>query len=641
MARIPEGVFRNWSDKDRVEAAIYKTEQEAIRTAINDSQDQIDDLKNASVLGSDGVNQVIDQRKNTPSGVIGIDEDGWAYTNMFYDFINGRPFDDTIDDFYGKIDSKSRGKVNVAEFNAQGDKTANDTPALQAALDKAKLKVLTNGIKVTVPQGVYRMTDRLYLTQNTHIVFEEGAVLFRDHSAGFFANGKSGDVFERYEGNGNITIEGGIFEGNLTGRNNSFNALGLARGRNIIVRGVTFRDVRGAHAIDINACKDMIIEKCRFEGYNADYTTIGDNASNFREAIQISNHTEEGFNLFGSWDGTPCENITVKNCYFGPSETQPAYPTGVGNHGHIAGKWNAGIRVYDNMFDGCSWAGIRPYKFNDMWIERNQFLNCSYGVRFSNYDGLGSTGGNPEAGKNLTIKDNHFSGTKVRDIYLAAWEKAGYVSRFKNVKILDNISEGIASTEFAYLQFCDNVQIRGNIVDTGYRFLWSAYNTDITVFGNDVENIVTEFVYILEADAALQNKGYSKRAFVNNNSVQKVGRTAILISCAIDEFEVMFNDIKDATTETVGTRSAINASTNAKNGRIMHNKVRGINQKYGIEVTASCTNVHTHNNDAVGTIKPQINNSVGGFDGYYIYSPDGSRFKVTVTNAGALVCTAG
>ncbi|MFE0506382.1 right-handed parallel beta-helix repeat-containing protein [Peribacillus butanolivorans] len=149
----------------------------------------------------------------------------------------------------------------------------------------------------------------------------------------------------------------------------------------------------------------------------------------------MSNHTAEGFSLFGSWDGAPCENVTVRDCYFGASPNLPAYPTGVGNHRQFAGTWNKNINIYNNLFDGMPWGGIRPYKFSDLKIHHNHFNNCAYGVRFSNYDGLGVTGGNPESAKNIEISDNTFVGTLVRDIYIAAWEKGGFVARCANTLI--------------------------------------------------------------------------------------------------------------------------------------------------------------------------------------------------------------
>lgn len=44
---------------------------------------------------------------------------------------------------------------------------------------------------------------------------DKGARPLRDHNAGFFINGRTGDSFTGYNGNGNITIEGGTLDGTL------------------------------------------------------------------------------------------------------------------------------------------------------------------------------------------------------------------------------------------------------------------------------------------------------------------------------------------------------------------------------------------------------------------------------------------
>ena len=95
----------------------------------------------------------------------------------------------------------------------------------------------------------------------------------------------------------------------------------------------------------------------------------------------------------------------------------------------------------------------------------------------------------------------------------------------------------------------------------------------------------------------------------------------------LDGLEVHSNIIINSTTETVGTRSAIVASASSRNGRIYNNKVRGANQKHGVELTSSTQNIQTFNNDVVGLTKPMANNSVGGFEGTYIHSANGHVTK--------------
>ncbi|MBT2663944.1 hypothetical protein J7J00_00260 [Bacillus sp. ISL-4] len=81
--------------------------------------------------------------------------------------------------------------------------------------------------------------------------------------------------------------------------------------------------------------------------------------------------------------------------------------------------------------------------------------------------------------------------------------------------------------------------------------------------------------------------GYTKDYYIIGNIMENCGRSAFNMS-GLDGLEVHSNVIINSTTETVGTRSAIVASASSKNGRIYNNKVRGVNQKYGVEVTSGC-----------------------------------------------------
>ncbi|MCY8940241.1 right-handed parallel beta-helix repeat-containing protein [Peribacillus frigoritolerans] len=428
-----------------------------------------------------------------------------------------------------------------------------------------------------IPKGTYRLTDKLYLTKNTKIIMDKGARLLRDHNAGFFINGRTGDSFTGYDGNGNITIEGGTLDGNLTARYKHYNAIGLARGQNIVIRDVEIIDVRGAHVMDINGCKDVLIEGCKFKGYDINYTVDGDGASYMREAIQIANHTEAGFNSFGSFDAQVCENVTVRDCYFGASANNPAYPAGVGNHGAVADLYMKNIRIYDNIFDGMTYAGVRPYKFENTLIRNNTFINCDYGIRYSNPNGNGTyDAGKAQSGRNTVIQGNNFIRSKTRDIYIVGWVKDGITARVKNIQILDNIFEGVSNAETMYLSFCEDVLIRGNISNITSRFVMGYYSINVSVKDNLVNGITNEVVYVSDAIAdgstSYVGLGYTKDYYISGNRVENCGRSAFNMS-GLDGVEVHSNVIVNASTETVGTRSAIVATASTRNGH--NNKVRG------------------------------------------------------------------
>ena len=292
-----------------------------------------------------------------------------------------------------------------------------------------------------------------------------------------------------------------------------------------------------------------------------------------------------------------------------------------------------------------TYAGVRPYKFENTWIKNNTFIGCEMGIRYSNPNGNGTyDGGKAQSGKNTVIQGNHFIKSKNRDIYIVGNVKDGITARVKNIQILDNIFEGLSTAETMYLYLCEDILIRGNISNITSRFVMGYYSINVTVKDNIVNGITNEVVYVSDATAdgstSYVGLGYTKDYYISGNRVGNCGRSVFNMS-GLDGLEVHSNVIINSTTETVGTRSAIVASASSKNGRIYNNKVRGENQKYGVELTSGCQNIQTFNNDLVGLTKPMANNSVGGFEGMYMHSANGTRYKMTVSDAGVPVFTVG
>lgn len=195
-----------------------------------------------------------------------------------------------------------------------------------------------------------------------------------------------------------------------------------------------------------------------------------------------------------------------------------------------------------------------------------------------------------------------------------------------------------------YLYFCEDVLVRGNISNITSRFVMGYYSINVSVKDNLVNGITNEVVYVSDATADGSTShvglGYTKDYYISGNRVENCGRSAFNMS-GLDGLEVHSNIVINATSEIVGTRSAIVASASSRNGRIYNNKVRGANQRYGVELTSGTQNIQTFNNDAVGITGRQLNNSVGGFEGTYMHSANGTRYRMTVSDAGAPVFTAG
>ncbi|WP_412676802.1 BppU family phage baseplate upper protein, partial [Bacillus pseudomycoides] len=515
---------------------------------------------------------------------------------------------DTAEEAKRDVSVLQKNMVSVLSFGAKGDGVTDDTNAIQKALDLAKT---LGSVEVIIPNGTYLITKYLIVYKNTNIKMQKKTTLLRGHSGGFFKNGNKGDVFTGYDGNGNITIEGGTLDGNILNYNHGFNHTGWARGRSLTFRDITFKDVINAHFMDINACDGVLIENCRFLGYK-DITT--DQSRSFSEAIQIANHTELGYNEFGAWDGEPSKNITVKDCYFGSSGTVGMGPvaTGVGNHGSVYDLYNSGIYVVNCVFDDMTYAGVRAMKFIDTRVENCIFNNCQRGIVFSNIDGTSESGkdrfgnviGLPQSGNNFIVRNNTFRGIKEEFVYARAWFKDAYYDKCKNILIDGNIFESQHSEAFTNsksaitLYLVENCTVSNNIFKKVYRGIHSSYNSNINIINNVAEECTTEFIFLNEGEGN-QSLGISKDTNIINNTINKSGRSTINIQYT-HGLLVENNTVYNPCIETDATRSAISVASTTRNGLVRGNKVykatTGNQNKYGLEVTGSCINVQSYDN---------------------------------------------
>jgi polygalacturonase len=97
--------------------------------------------------------------------------------------------------------------VSAADFGAKGDGQQDDAPAIQKALD-------SGAVVVKIPPGTYRIGSTLWIGSNTTLKADSKAIMRLADGAGV-----NSDVFllaNRNPGNGNanIAVEGGVWDGN-------------------------------------------------------------------------------------------------------------------------------------------------------------------------------------------------------------------------------------------------------------------------------------------------------------------------------------------------------------------------------------------------------------------------------------------
>lgn len=128
MAQIPNNLMKNWKDGDTVRAVDYKLERDTIITAYNDT-----DAKKTDKTGD---------HQGTWQGLT---------PSQAGEGVNG-----------GRLDRIESVIVDVRRFGAKGDGIADDTVAIQNAINS----LLSTGGTVYLPKGTYRTSAPLNLTSN-------------------------------------------------------------------------------------------------------------------------------------------------------------------------------------------------------------------------------------------------------------------------------------------------------------------------------------------------------------------------------------------------------------------------------------------------------------------------------------------
>ena len=251
--------------------------------------------------------------------------------------------------------------------------------AFNRATDRARYFGDGDHLTVIVPAGDYDSSANLRIYSHTTVSMTDATITHTSEDSTMLRLGRlsadwveanGGEGHPGYSGFTDITIEGGTFDGG--GFKQAI--LRLGHSSDITLRGVTFRNVKNTHMVEIGGCKDVLIEGCTFADFRGDRTTN----TNY-EALQFEIVSEQG-NHFGGYnpnnDETPCENITVTGCTFKNLQR------GVGTHSGIAGSYFSNIAITNNSFSNITGFGIIATNYTDSQISDNKMSKCGAGIIF-------------------------------------------------------------------------------------------------------------------------------------------------------------------------------------------------------------------------------------------------------------------
>lgn len=277
----------------------------------------------------------------------------------------------------------------VRDFGAVSNET-DSRAKIQNALNAARD---AGGGTVYIPSGLWNLSNGLRIYTNTTLILSKFAYMRKLFAGGSMLwNGDNGASYQEYNGQINITVEGGIWDARATAfPTTPANIFSFAHSQNLTFRDTTFLNVGGFHAIEINSTKNALVQNCRFLGF------LDTGNRDFSEAVQIDGAFRPSlFGEFGAYDKTICQDVIIDGCYFGPSKEPnvgsaqelPGWPNAVGSHSAdtedgsvLQERWHIGIKVINNTFEDLTEFAVRSDAvWRESHISNNTFLNCSGGI---------------------------------------------------------------------------------------------------------------------------------------------------------------------------------------------------------------------------------------------------------------------
>lgn len=524
--------------------------------------------------------------------------------------------------------------LNVKNFGAIADGINDDTNVVQTILNFAKE---SEGLEIIFPNGKYRISRPLVVYENTKIKGIGQSQIIRAHNGMIWILGDPEEPQTGYGIGANIEFDGIITDGNVNEFPNGFTQIGIGHKTSVKFKNCIFKDTVGGHVIDLNSSQHVTFDFCSFLGYKI---VEGDDAATQREAIQVAEHTKDGFAEYGTYDGTPTRFLTVTNCYFGNSTTtgMRPYPTAIGHHAAVNDIYNEHIHIENNKFEGMSFAGVRVFKYRDVVIKNNRFENCDVGIRINNvapnsYSSQnidGTQSGNAQAGEDVIINGNHFINSVQESIRATAYSGQSNLdnAKMKGVKITNNTfknRDNHTNTAAAVnIIWGDDYLIEGNTFRDVMRGVHFNFLSRSKILNNNFENMATEAIFSNEYDEELHNLNYTSDLYISGNIIDKTKKAGIFLQ-RTNQFIIQGNIIKNTSLEKANEYNSVFIATQCSNGLISENIIPINQNRYGIEVSAACTDVQTFNNNANGVsgkVKLGLDN-VG--DAFSLYSIDGNR----------------
>lgn len=232
---------------------------------------------------------------------------------------------------------------------------------------------ITKDLKVTQLVGIY---------SNTMIVVDKNVKIIRNLSAGdggtTFRIGQPGSSASGYYYK-NITIQGGIWDGNVRKGDTGFCTFKVNHAKNVKFLNMTIQNDLEGHMIEAGAVDGLTVSKVNFKNHQC-YNKAHKNKNDYyehEEALQLDVNLYET-TAIGDYDKCQNKNITVDKCNF------INVGRGIGSHNSIDGCYFTNMKFTNNTFKNVKSYAIGCINYRNSKIQNNKILNCGSGILFVN-----------------------------------------------------------------------------------------------------------------------------------------------------------------------------------------------------------------------------------------------------------------
>lgn len=495
--------------------------------------------------------------------------------------------DSDFENFKAKLDKS----IHITDFNAIGDGLVDDTSAIQAALDYA---FSVGGAVVYAPPGKYKYTKTLIIKENVTLLLDDNAHFLKfhlDEALSNYEKVKGSVKLTGYNGESNITVIGGVWDNQGT-QYPGGQGLVFAHAKNIKIINTKILDVSGGHAVEANGVDTCLIDGVEARGFSGE---------SYRGAIQIDLDKEGSpatLGEFGSFDGTPCRNITVRNCKIGASDKMGAWGRGIETHSSFVGISHENIHIYENYIENTLNAAIRGYGWNKVTIHENIIVNCGSGIIVNAlllnkpedlYDVNGNFIGTSQIQTDISIKDNIIDVVTMTTGLvggIAVWGQ-GNGGTLQNIQIDGNtIKNTPAKSNAIYVKRCENGNIINNIIEnSGQNGISVTSSKSLNITNNLLNGVAITGIYC-------QNENF-------NDDTDQTDDTSIS-----EALNVTNNHLKNLGGHGIHVQ-------NNKFSKVQHNVVRNagallLNRYNGVFISTNCTAVSVTGNSIISESKQLI-----------------------------------